>query len=170
MFYGFLLRKEDIALVLILRQWAVDEGCAVASVLGSAVFAEPGLPLFRRVDAFAAMCGDPRSHPQHHRRIDAGSTDNNLPFTEIKINNGALTGSASVVSSPQNTWRYKFILATGFRNPNVDDYGKVRAKGEFVTVPNENLEPEYTYNLEIGISKVFPGIAKISKRFRFITI
>jgi len=89
-------------------------------------------------------------------------TNSNLPFTEIKINNGALTGSASAVFSPQNTWRYKLIFATGFRNPNVDDYGKVRAKGEFVTVPNDMLEPEYTYNLEIGISKVFPGIATIS--------
>ena len=88
--------------------------------------------------------------------------DSNLPFTEIKINNGALTGSASVVFRPQNTWRYRFIFATGFRNPNVDDYGKVRAKGEFVTVPNDMLESEYTYNLEIGVSKVFPGIATIS--------
>jgi hemoglobin/transferrin/lactoferrin receptor protein len=88
--------------------------------------------------------------------------DSSLPFTEIKINNGALTGSASIVFSLQNTWRYRFIFATGFRNPNVDDYGKVRAKGEFVTIPNDNLEPEYTYNLEIGVSKIFPGIATIS--------
>ncbi len=98
----------------------------------------------------------------HYGMLRSTFTDSNLPFTEIKINNGALTGCASVIFSPQNTWRYKFIFATGFRNPNVDDYGKVRAKGEFVTVPNENLEPEYTYNLEIGISKVLPGIATIS--------
>jgi len=98
----------------------------------------------------------------HYGLLRSVFTDSNLPFTEIKINNGALTGSASIVFSPQNTWRYRFIFATGFRNPNVDDYGKVRAKGEFVTVPNDMLEPEYTYNLEIGISKVFPGIATIS--------
>jgi hemoglobin/transferrin/lactoferrin receptor protein len=98
----------------------------------------------------------------HYGMLRSDFTDPNLPFTEIKINNGALTGSASLVFSPQNTWKYNFIFATGFRNPNVDDYGKVRAKGEFVTVPNKNLEPEYTYNLELGISKVFPGIASIS--------
>ncbi|MCK5465746.1 MAG: TonB-dependent receptor, partial [Bacteroidales bacterium] len=98
----------------------------------------------------------------HYGMLRSDFTDPNLPFTEIKINNGALTGSASLVFSPQNTWKYNFIFATGFRNPNVDDYGKVRAKGEFVTVPNENLDPEYTYNLELGISKVFPGIATIS--------
>jgi len=98
----------------------------------------------------------------HYGMLRSTFTDSNLPFSEIKINNGAATGSASVVFSPQNTWKYKFIFATGFRNPNVDDYGKVRAKGEFVTVPNENLDPEYTYNLEIGVSKAFPGIATIS--------
>ncbi len=92
----------------------------------------------------------------HYGMLRSAFTDPNLPFNEVKINNGALTGSASVVFSPQNTWQYKFIFATGFRNPNVDDYGKVRAKGDFVTVPNDNLKPEYTYNIEIGISKVFP--------------
>jgi len=98
----------------------------------------------------------------HYGLLRSTFSDSNLPYSEIKINNGALTGSASIVFSPQKTWKYNFILATGFRNPNVDDYGKVRAKGEFVTVPNDNLKPEYTYNLELGISKVVPGITTIS--------
>ncbi len=98
----------------------------------------------------------------HYGMLRSVFTDINLPFNEVKINNGALTGSASVVFSPQNTWKYKFIFATGFRNPNVDDYGKVRAKGDFVTVPNDNLDPEYTYNIEVGVSKVLPGITTIS--------
>jgi hemoglobin/transferrin/lactoferrin receptor protein len=98
----------------------------------------------------------------HYGLLRSEFTDSNLPFSEIKINNGALTGSASLVYSPWKTWRYKFIFSTGFRNPNVDDYGKVRAKGEFVTVPNKNLASEYTYNLEFGLSKLIPGIATIS--------
>lgn len=98
----------------------------------------------------------------HYGLLRSTFTDSNLPYSEIKINNGALTGSASIVFSPQKTWKYSFIFATGFRNPNVDDYGKVRAKGEFVTVPNDNLKPEYTYNLELGVSKNIPGIATIS--------
>ena len=98
----------------------------------------------------------------HYGMLRSSFTDSNLPFTDIQINNGALTGSASVVFSPQNTWKYNFIFATGFRNPNVDDYGKVRAKGDFITVPNENLMAEYTYNLEIGINKTLPGIATLS--------
>jgi len=98
----------------------------------------------------------------HYGLLRSKFTDTNLPYEDIKINKGALTGSVSLVYKPAPTWQYDFILATGFRNPNVDDYGKVRAKGDYVTVPNESLRPEYTYNAEIGISKTIPGIAKFS--------
>ncbi|RLD24976.1 MAG: TonB-dependent receptor, partial [Bacteroidetes bacterium] len=60
-----------------------------------------------------------------------------------------------------DSWQLNTILSTGFRNPNVDDYGKVRAKDDYVTVPNENLSPEYSYNAEIGLSKVVEGYMKI---------
>lgn len=98
----------------------------------------------------------------HYGMLYSAFTDSGLPFSDIRINNGALTGSASLVFSPRNTWRYRLVFATGFRNPNVDDYGKVRAKDDYITVPNENLEPEYTYNLELGLSKGLPGLAAIS--------
>jgi hemoglobin/transferrin/lactoferrin receptor protein len=98
----------------------------------------------------------------HYGLLRSRFTDANLPYEEIRINKGALTGSASLVYTPTASWQYNFILSTGFRNPNVDDYGKVRAKGEFVTVPNDELKPEYSYNAEIGISKAIPGIARFS--------
>ncbi|MFC2116198.1 TonB-dependent receptor [Bacteroidota bacterium] len=98
----------------------------------------------------------------HYGLLRSKFTDANLPWDEIRINKGALTGSVSLVYSPAETWQYDFILATGFRNPNVDDYGKVRAKGDYVSVPNEDLKPEYTYNAEIGIRKNLPGIASFS--------
>jgi hemoglobin/transferrin/lactoferrin receptor protein len=46
--------------------------------------------------------------------------------------------------------------STGFRAPNLDDAGKVfdSAPG-IVVVPNPNLEPEYAYNIDIGVSKEF---------------
>jgi len=80
-----------------------------------------------------------------------------LTFSEVKINNGAVTGSASMVYHPSETWQLNAIASTGFRNPNVDDYGKVRAKNQYVMIPNDGVKPEYTYNLELGISKTFPG-------------
>ncbi|MCK4751075.1 MAG: TonB-dependent receptor, partial [Bacteroidales bacterium] len=103
----------------------------------------------------------------HYGTLRSKFTDANLPYEKIRINNGALTGSVGVVYKPAPTWQYDFILATGFRNPNVDDYGKVRAKGDFVTVPNEHLKSEYTYNAEIGISKILPGIATFSGSIYF---
>jgi hemoglobin/transferrin/lactoferrin receptor protein len=84
-----------------------------------------------------------------------------LPYKEILINNGALTASAGVVYTPSDNWQLNAILSSGFRNPNVDDYGKVRAKDDYVTVPNPDLSPEYTYNAELGISRFVEGYMKI---------
>ncbi len=84
-----------------------------------------------------------------------------LPYDEISMNNGALTGSAGLVYTPSNQWQLNAILSSGFRSPNVDDYGKVRAKDDYVIVPNPNISPEYTYNAEIGISRFIEGYMKI---------
>jgi hemoglobin/transferrin/lactoferrin receptor protein len=84
-----------------------------------------------------------------------------LPYEEFRMKNGALTGSAGLVYTPSHSWQLNAILSTGFRNPNVDDYGKVRAKDDYVTVPNPDLSPEYTYNAEIGISRFIEGYMKI---------
>lgn len=84
-----------------------------------------------------------------------------LPFDEIEISNGAVTGSLSFVYHPTEDWKLNLIGSTGFRNPNVDDYGKVRAKDDYVTVPSPDIGPEYAYNLEFGLSRTFEGYIKI---------
>jgi hemoglobin/transferrin/lactoferrin receptor protein len=88
-------------------------------------------------------------------------TDTKLPFDTIRIVNGALTGGMGAIFKPNENWQFNLVLSTGFRNPNVDDYGKVRAKDDYITVPNEDLTPEYSYNAEIGISRVVEGFMKI---------
>ena len=52
---------------------------------------------------------------------------------------------------PKESFRYTISFATGFRAPNVDDVSKVfeSVPGK-VIVPNPNLKPEYSYNLEMG--------------------
>lgn len=84
-----------------------------------------------------------------------------LPFSEVNINNGAVTGSLSGVFHPSESWQVNVIAATGYRNPNVDDYGKIRAKGNEITIPNNDLGPEYTYNLELGLSKTIDRFLRI---------
>ncbi len=88
-------------------------------------------------------------------------TGEQLPFDTIRIVAGALTGSLGMIYTPSDYWQINAILSTGFRNPNVDDYGKVRAKDDYITVPNEELSPEYSYNAEVGISRVVEGYMKI---------
>ena len=42
-------------------------------------------------------------------------------------------------------------VATGFRAPNIDDMGKIfDSQPDRVIVPNEKLQPEYSYTAEIG--------------------
>lgn len=84
-----------------------------------------------------------------------------LPYHQISIRHGALSGSMGMVYSPSDRWRINTILSSGFRNPNVDDYGKVRAKDDMVTVPNPDLSPEYTYNAEIAIHRFIEDYIEI---------
>jgi hemoglobin/transferrin/lactoferrin receptor protein len=84
-----------------------------------------------------------------------------LPYDRIEIRHGALTGSAGLVFAPSEWWQINAIVSTGFRNPNVDDYGKVRAKDGEVTVPNESLSPEYSYNAEASIRTGVKGVLEI---------
>lgn len=71
-----------------------------------------------------------------------------LPVKEVNIRDGAPTANLGMVISPSNRWRLNLIASSGFRTPNIDDYGKVRAKSGDVTVPNDELKSEFAYNLE----------------------
>jgi hemoglobin/transferrin/lactoferrin receptor protein len=88
--------------------------------------------------------------------------DSFLPYDKVRIDNGALTGSLNLIYNPGPSWQINAIASTGFRNPNVDDYGKVRAKDNQVTVPNPDLSSEYTYNLEAGLTKTIEGYIKLN--------
>ena len=77
-----------------------------------------------------------------------------FPYSKANINKGALTGSAGLIYAPTNSWKLNANLSTGFRSPNVDDLGKVfDSSPGTVIVPNPNLDAEYAYNAEIGITK-----------------
>ncbi len=83
-----------------------------------------------------------------------------LPFNEINFNGGALSGSIGFTVKPDPTSNVNVILSTGFRSPNVDDYGKVFEKDGRVVVPNDQLKPENAYNGEISFSKSFRKTVK----------
>lgn len=90
--------------------------------------------------------------------IDAGFTNRleDFPFDKAEINRGALTGSAGMVFRPAASWQVNAHVSTGFRAPNIDDIGKIfDSEPGSVIVPNPDLEPEYAYNFEVSIRKVF---------------
>jgi len=85
----------------------------------------------------------------------ADTTFINLPFSEINNTNGAITGNAGLVFHPNKNWNVQLAASTAYRSPNIDDVGKVFAKNEFVLIPNDQLTPEYAYNVELGITRSF---------------
>ncbi len=85
-----------------------------------------------------------------------------LPFKDATMSRGALTGSLGLTHKASDSFVLMANLATGFRSPNVDDMGKIfDSQPGAVMVPNPDLKPEYAYNAEAGISKVFAKSLKI---------
>jgi hemoglobin/transferrin/lactoferrin receptor protein len=80
----------------------------------------------------------------------------NVPFSEIAMANGAITGAAGIVYKPSEKTQINFNTSTGFRAPNLDDVGKIfDPVPGVVVVPNPGLEPEYAFNIDLGVSKDF---------------
>lgn len=89
-----------------------------------------------------------------------------FPFDEADLSTGALTGSIGFSWFPRENFQITFNGSTGFRAPNIDDVGKIfDSEPGSVVLPNPDLEPEYAYNIELGIQKnyndklVFKGAA-----------
>jgi hemoglobin/transferrin/lactoferrin receptor protein len=94
-----------------------------------------------------------------------------LPYNEILQQQGAFNGNLGLIYQPKGDWRFALLGSSGFRAPNVDDMGKVfegstrspnpNSVNSTVVVPNPDLKPEYTYNVELSISKVIVKKIKI---------
>ena len=86
----------------------------------------------------------------------------NLPFTESKVNTGALTGTIGATWTPNNTIQWRLNASTAFRAPNIDDIGKVfDSEPGSVVVPTQNLKSEYAYGGDLGLKLNFNEIIKI---------
>ena len=76
-----------------------------------------------------------------------------LENSTLLANWNNLSGNAKVTLYPADSWKISAVLSKGFHAPNIDDMAKVFVKGDNITVPNINLEPEVVYSQEIFISK-----------------
>ncbi|PLW94485.1 MAG: TonB-dependent receptor [Marinilabiliales bacterium] len=85
-----------------------------------------------------------------------------FPFTNAEMSNSAITGSFGFIVRPNEKWIVSMNGATAFRSPNVDDMGKVfDSEPGSVVVPNPNLEAEYAYNADFGVTKVFGDFMEV---------
>ena len=85
-----------------------------------------------------------------------------FPYASAKQNNQALTGSLGFTWKEENDYKVSLLANTGFRTPNIDDMSKVfESNNQIIIVPNVNLKPEYAYNFEMSISKIF------DKKYKF---
>ena len=83
----------------------------------------------------------------------------NLPFNEALNNSSALTGTAGVSWVPNKILQWKLNFSSAFRAPNIDDIGKVfDSEPGAVVVPNNNLNPEYAYGGELGLTLNFSDV------------
>ncbi|GAA0715181.1 TonB-dependent receptor [Aquimarina litoralis] len=84
-----------------------------------------------------------------------------FPFTEANLDTEAFTGTAGFSWLPNDLLHWKLNFSTAFRAPNIDDVGKIfDSEPGSVVVPNPDLEPEYAYNGELGLT------ANVGKNFK----
>lgn len=74
-----------------------------------------------------------------------------FPFSNIHLRKSAISGSLGLRQLIKKTSFVYANVTTGFRAPNIDDMGKIfDSQPDRVMVPNEQLQPEYSYTAEIG--------------------
>ncbi|MFN0014472.1 MAG: TonB-dependent receptor plug domain-containing protein [Saprospiraceae bacterium] len=85
-----------------------------------------------------------------------------FPFDETRQQHLVASGSLGVIWRPKSGWRIAINAASGFRVPNVDDLGKVfESQPGSVIVPNPDLAPEKTFNIDLN------AVWEASGRFRW---
>lgn len=81
-----------------------------------------------------------------------------FPFLNniVNQNNNAVTGNLGILYKADSSWRLSVLASSGYRAPNVDDLSKVFESVQgTVIIPNPNLKPEFTYNLDLGLAKTY---------------
>ncbi len=102
------------------------------------------------------------SYSHYSSEFEYNSFFYNLPFSEISLNNHALTFSLSMIYIPIKDLNLNLLFSSGYRNPNIDDYGKIREKSGALMIPDNNLKPEYSYNGEFAFSRTFDGYIQLN--------
>ena len=89
----------------------------------------------------------------NYRQLEANFNSPNFNFDNIQNNNTSFVNSILISFRPINKIMINTSYYSGFRNPNIDDVGKIFSKDDVnVVVPNSKLEPEYANNFEFSLN------------------
>ena len=72
-------------------------------------------------------------------------------LSSVELDSEALTYTLAITFRPNKKLQINSLFSSGFRNPNIDDIGKIRESSGILLVPNSFLKPEYAYTFESGI-------------------
>ncbi|HEY8398188.1 MAG TPA: TonB-dependent receptor, partial [Flavihumibacter sp.] len=91
-----------------------------------------------------------------------------FPYDQASINKGSLTFNLGTVYQLSENWHLNAHVSSGYRMPNIDDIGKLfESSPGNLTVPNPGLEPEYAWNMELGLARSFPPASSGGTAGRF---
>jgi len=92
----------------------------------------------------------------NYQDLSSSFSNSTFDFNSIENRSAAFNGNIGLVYKSSQNWFFSAMLSSGFRSPNVDDISKVfDSEPGGVVVPNPNLKPEYSYNTELSMTKVF---------------
>lgn len=84
-----------------------------------------------------------------------------FPFEGVEQKNFYGSGNLGMIFTP-SSWKFSLMSSTGYRVPNVDDLSKVfesqigsSTQAGTLFVPNPELKPEKTFNLDFGVTRFF---------------
>ncbi len=79
-------------------------------------------------------------------------------YNGISQSTTALTWLAGLNYKIGANTHFRLFSGTGFRAPNVDDFAKIRVRANrSISIPNEDLAPEKTWNIEVGMQHEIGG-------------
>jgi len=78
-----------------------------------------------------------------------------LPFNQVQFLTSAPSGHLGLIYQADKRTLLKSSVSSGFRAPNVDDYGKVFEKKGNTVVPTNQLKAEYAINGELSVERIF---------------
>lgn len=110
------------------------------------VYSQLKLPLSKKTLAFLGV-------RVNHNYLTANWINPSFNFEELINENTSFINSVLVSYKANEKTTLKASYYKGFRNPNIDDIGKLFSKNDRdVIVPNSQVNPEYSNNAELGIN------------------